>query len=608
MASVWGELKRRNVVRVAVAYVIVGWLILQLADVLVPLLTLPEWVERLIFLILLLGLPLALFFAWAYELTPEGLKKEQDVDRSQSITHVTGRRIDFVIIGVLVLALAVFAVERFVLLPDRVQQAEIPREVTETVVQQSIAVLPFVNMSSDPEQEYFSDGLSEEILNLLAKMPELKVIARTSSFAFKGTNEDVRIIGEKLGVAKLLEGSVRKSGDQVRITAQLVNASDGAHVWSDTYTRSMTDVFALQDEIAGAIIDELEVHVANRPNRGQPTENTDAYALYLKARDSINEFEHIGAREALLQAIELDPDFAEAYQLLAVANWWYTLYVPAEEGRKLTHEAAAKALEIDPDLPFAKAMWSDSLEDVSWAQNISNFEQVVRDDPSNTFALDILTYYLQETGYFREALHFAERYVELDPLAGLAHARLSESLTAVGRRDEALTSLEIAAGLGTGYGLGFAIRRYIDVGDDATITEYAAELQRIGIDVTLLEDLLVNAVDPSSGPEYLDRRIPEIVSSVPADHAWNVQRALTSLYLSLGFVDRYYELIFEAGVDSPWTDAETWIAWGTANRQSGFTADPRYLEVAEAYGLTDLWDERGAPDFCTKSGGQWICE
>ena len=239
MASVWEELKRRNVVRVAIAYVIVSWLVLQMTDVLIPLLALPEWIGRLIFLILLIGFPLAIFFAWAFELTPEGIKKEKHVDRSASVTHVTGRKLDFVIISVLTAALILFAVDKFYLTPSSNQVVESVREVVATDIQRSIAVLPFVNMSSDPEQEYFSDGLSEEILNLLAKVPDLKVIGRTSSFAFKGKNEDLRGIGKALDVSTVLEGSVRKSGDRVRITAQLIDVSNGAHLWSETYDRTL---------------------------------------------------------------------------------------------------------------------------------------------------------------------------------------------------------------------------------------------------------------------------------------------------------------------------------------------------------------------------------
>ena len=204
MASLWDELKRRNVVRVAIAYVIVSWLILQLSDVLISMLGLAESVGKLIFLFLLLGFPLALFFAWAFELTPEGMKKEKDVDRSASMTHVTGRKLDFAIIGVLAVALAFFAIDKYVLDADTTPASNIAQEIVATVAQQSIAVLPFVNMSDDEGNEYFSDGLSEEILNLLAKIPELKVIARTSSFAFKGQTGDIRGIGQQLGVKTLL--------------------------------------------------------------------------------------------------------------------------------------------------------------------------------------------------------------------------------------------------------------------------------------------------------------------------------------------------------------------------------------------------------------------
>ena len=224
------ELKRRNVIRVAIAYAIVAWLLIEITATTFPMLRLPEWTSTFVAVLVLIGFPLALILAWAYELTPEGIKLEKDVDRSESITHITGRKLDFIIIGVLVVALVLFAVERFVLLPDTAPASDSAEEIVATEVQQSIAMLPFVNMSADPEQEYFSDGLSEEILNLLAKIPDLKVIGRTSSFAFKGKDTDLRDIGQALGVKTLLEGSVRKSGERVRITAQLIDVSDGSHI------------------------------------------------------------------------------------------------------------------------------------------------------------------------------------------------------------------------------------------------------------------------------------------------------------------------------------------------------------------------------------------
>ncbi len=229
MASVWGELKRRNVVRVAVAYAIVSWLILQLTDVLIPLLDLPEWVGRFVFLLLVIGFLLALILSWAYELTPQGVKLGKDVDSSESITHITGRKIDFVIIGVLVVAVGFLLVDKLYLgegdtVPDKVIVTE----------RKAIAVLPFINMSSDPEQEYFSDGLAEELLNLLARIPELRVTSRSSSFSYKGKDFKIADVGRELNVGHVLEGSVRRSGDQIRITAQLIDVSEDAHIWSDT--------------------------------------------------------------------------------------------------------------------------------------------------------------------------------------------------------------------------------------------------------------------------------------------------------------------------------------------------------------------------------------
>ncbi len=251
------ELRRRNVFRVGIAYTIATWVLLQITEVITPILDLPDWAPKLIFVILAVGFVPALIFAWAFELTPEGIKKEKDVDRTESITHHTGRKLDFVIIAVLVLAVGL-------LLTDRVFQSKGPEpEVGEIVAtsSRSIAVLPFVNISSDKEQEYFSDGITEEILNSLASVKELKVAGRTSSFAFKGQNQDLRRIGELLGVDHILEGSVRKAGTTVRITAQLVQVEDGFHLWSDTYDRELTDVFAIQDEIANEILKQLKARL-----------------------------------------------------------------------------------------------------------------------------------------------------------------------------------------------------------------------------------------------------------------------------------------------------------------------------------------------------------
>ena len=224
--SLFSEMKRRNVIRVAIAYAIVAWLIAQVAELALDSFAAPDWVIKTILLLLIIGFPLALLFAWAFELTPDGLRREKDVDRSDSITRRTGRKLDYVIIAVLVLVLGYFAVERFA--PGSSEDADM----AQTKIDKSIAVLPFVNMSSDPEQEYFSDGIAEELLNLLSKIPDLQVSARTSSFQFKGENQDIIEIGRHLNAGLVLEGSVRKSGLNVRITAQLIDASNGFHLWS----------------------------------------------------------------------------------------------------------------------------------------------------------------------------------------------------------------------------------------------------------------------------------------------------------------------------------------------------------------------------------------
>jgi TolB-like protein len=314
--SIVRELKRRNVFRVAIAYVIVGWLILQLTDVLMPLLSLPEWVGRFVFLLLLVGFPLALFFAWAYELTPEGIKKEKHVDRSQSVTHLTGRKLDFTIIGLMAVAILYLVVDNYVL-----EQA--PSDTAEVVADKSIAVLPFVALSSGEDDSYFADGLTEEILNALTQLPELQVTARTSSFFFKGQNLPVPEIAARLDVGHVVEGSVRRDGERVRITAQLIRASDGFHLWSDSYDRTLDDVFAVQEDIAENIAETLGVLLddnARRLMRSVGIRDVEAFIAYQKgtaAFDAAHGASSITdglviANEYFDRALEAAPDLIRA--------------------------------------------------------------------------------------------------------------------------------------------------------------------------------------------------------------------------------------------------------------------------------------------------------
>ena len=316
--SFFDELKRRNVIRVGFAYIIVGWVIAQIAEFAFENFGAPDWVLKSVVVVLLLGLPLALLFAWAFEMTPEGLKREADVDRSQSITPQTGRKLNFVIIGVLVLAVGWFSFDKFSANTD-------PESLPETtVLEKSVAVLPFVAMSSGPDDEYFADGLTEEILNSLAQLPELLVTARTSAFSFKGQDIPIQEIAAALGVNHIVEGSVRRSGDRLRVTAQLIRAEDGFHLWSENYDSTSTDTIAVQENIAEQIALVLDVVLDERKRDAMKQaglRDVEAFTLYQKGLELFDRAHgEMDTIDGLLQAntyfeevIERVPTFSNVY-------------------------------------------------------------------------------------------------------------------------------------------------------------------------------------------------------------------------------------------------------------------------------------------------------
>lgn len=548
---------------------------------------------------------------------PDGSRLEHEPTDPQSVTRVTQIWFAIAVVAVLSLVLIYFGYDKFVVAPAREEalatsSPQVEEQGRIDGWEASIAVLPFVNMSDDPSNEYFSDGLTEEIRTLLAKIPGLKVIGRTSSFAFKGQNQDLRRIGDTLDVEHIMEGSVRTSGDRVRITAQLIDVSDGAHIWSETFDRTMTDIFAVQDEVAAAIIDALQISVAANPSRGRPTGNAKAYALFLKARTSFSAFDLRDAEEFLFQAIELDPMFAEAYELLAAT---YARRggdtMSAADGQKLTLEAAAKALSIDPNLAFAQALYQlADMETFSFFDVLDSFERVLREQPSNTEPLGVLAWELFQKGYVQESLGFAQRNVDLDPLWLAARYRVADAFFAVGRTSEAVNELEFADQLGGGYakwGLGEA--NIVEKQDDVAIAYFEALHKQAGLPTNWIREMVTAARDPATGQAYLDRHIPEIVASTPERFAYQWQLLLTKWYLLFGFLDRYFELILANDLAVPtWNDSEVLIHGGIKYRRLGFTMHPNYLEVAEAMGSVDVWEQRGPPDFCNKVDGQWVCQ
>ena len=617
MANFLAELKRRNVFKVATIYVVVSWLLLQIVTAVFPVFDIPMWASRLVVILLGIGFPVAVLLAWAFDLTPDGIHWDSEVGEQHVHTHVW----DWILGIMLVVVIGLMVISE--INNWRESNAQVSGQASTVVdslpvsqtsaLDLSIAVLPFVNMSGDPDNEYFSDGMSEEILNLLAKIPTLKVIGRTSSFAFKGKNEDLRTIGQALGVTTLLEGSVRKSGDQVRITAQLIDAADGAHIWSETYDRTMTDIFAVQDDVAAAIIDALQIHIGVNPTRGRPTEQVEAYTLFLKARALSNAFNFRDAETVVLEAIVADPNFAEAYELLASVYWSHAGGIlEARDAQKLMGEAAGKALAIDPSLVLAQALYqSGNLQAYSVRVELEALERAARAQPDNPWTLGTLVFNLIKSGYLREALTVAERLAELDPMSALANGRLQVALISVGRTGDAFAALEQLGRLEfeqDSWYLGEA--NLAHKRDNVAIAHFEAELEQNGFnDTTWVRELVTGGSDPATGRAYLDRRIPQIIASMPEEHAYLMRRRLGDFYLYFGFLDRYFDLIFDLDLrDDAWTDADDLVTTGTIHRPLGFTAHPRYLEVARLLGYIDLWEHRGPPDFCDKASGDWVCE
>ena len=446
--SLFNELKRRNVFRVGIAYVVLAWLVMQVADVILNNIVAPAWVFHVLLLFVAVGFPFAVFFAWAFELTPDGLKREHEVDRSLSITPYTGKKLDRMIIVVLVLALGYFAYDKFIYSPSRdaalleaKARAAAGQEAT-SGFDRSIAVLPFINMSDDADNEYFSDGLSEELLNLLAKIPELKVASRSSSFQFKGEKIDVKEAAQKLNVAHVLEGSVRKSGKQIRITAQLIKADDGYHLWSETYDRSLDNIFAIQDEISAAVVAALKVELLGEVPKAEVV-NAEAYTLFLKARYLYSKWgkeNFESAIEAFRQALIIEPEYADAWASLSVAYLTQTTsgYRPRDEGLALARDAVDRALSYNPGLAAAWARLSliQSRFEWDWAAAEASLQKALDLAPNDYRVLSAAGSLSGTLDRLDDALAYYRQILDKEPLELISLYNVAEVLLRQGRLDE----------------------------------------------------------------------------------------------------------------------------------------------------------------------------
>ena len=442
------ELKRRNVYKVAVAYAVVAWLTIQAASIFLPAFNAPQWAMQIVILILVVGFPIALAFSWAFEITPEGIVRESEVTVDESITNHTGRKI-----VALTIVLAVVATGLLIFQFVRSRSRSTPRQSeAATVSNKSIAVLPFDNLSDDKSNAYFTEGVQDEILTRLAKVSDLKVIARTSTQHFKSAPENLADIARQLGVANILEGSVQKVGDQVRVNVQLINAMTNAHLWADIYDRKLTDIFAVESDIAKSIADTLRAKLSSSAEHVlalRPTENPEAHELYLRGRYFWNRRTGANLQKAadyFQQAIGKDPAYALAYSGLADCHVLLPAYAelgsnPRDELPKAL-EAARKAVELDDTLGEAHTSLARALaSDLQLPAAMSEFKRAIELNPNYATAHQWFGECLQSQGHLEEALAELKRAQELDPLSLIINSVLGFALDTVGKSDEAIAQL-----------------------------------------------------------------------------------------------------------------------------------------------------------------------
>ena len=537
--SFFAELKRRNVFKVGVAYAIVAWLLIEVVATVFPLLTLPDWSARFITVVILIGFPIAVFLAWAYELTPEGIKATAEVERSQSITQSTGQRLNYFIIGVLVLVVAFLLVKDYVLKesPEVADKAPGTSLVTEpvspenavqekaepTALPNSIAVLPFANLSPDPDQEYFADGLTEELLNKLAQVKDLQVTARTSSFHFKGKNEDIRNIGQMLGVAHLLEGSVKKYGNQLRVTAQLVKAEDGYHLWSGTFDRPLADVFAIQDDIAQAVTRALSITLGvgafNRPGM---TNNVNAYEEYLQVLADIN----LNTPEAALSAIDhaeyavrLDPEFGLGWLSVRNAHNHAIGWLPPEQTvdfREKMTSARQRADEIDPHMSELQLVMAQDYQlNGNWLEAEKTFKEML-DNYATAEVNESYGLMLLSAGRSRDAIPYLQRAKRLNPLSAAVSSTLAMTHYNLGDMDAAQSEVKRGRTL---------------EGQESTFSliEWFIALGR-NDRPRAIEIITTNFTDPDN-PDEIITRLAELMAMDDGDVALNEYRMFLKNYV-----------------------------------------------------------------------------
>ncbi|MFT5141031.1 MAG: adenylate cyclase [Rhodothermales bacterium] len=591
--GIFSELKQRNVFKVGLVYLVVAWALIQMADLMAPQMNLPEWTARMITFVVMLGFPVALVMAWALELTPEGVKK------------ASGNNLPiYAFAAVLVAAVLVWFVQKQQ--PEKGSEPfskESNQVVTDgsekrdlTPVRPSVAVLPFVNMSSDPDNEYFSDGISEELLNLLVKIEGLRVPSRTSSFAFKGQNTDIREIARQLEVNHVLEGSVRKSDNQVRITAQLIDVSTDTHVWSETYDRELESIFAIQDEIAGHIVEALQLALAPTRSDNKPTENMQAYNLYLQGIYQFRRRDDFlrDAETYLRQAVEADPQFADAWAALALTYVVQPNYlgVTLAHIEPLATEAADRAEALNQNMiePLL-VMGNLAGKHGEIGKSLEFYQAAISRQPNNALARGWLGIGLLEGGYIQEAKIQLDAARELDPVSGLIAGWLAAAHLMSGNEDTALKLAERAIELGRWQGFFTLWEYYLPRGE---FDELRSRLDIVpeGGGRQLYSELLKAKEDPS--------QIQSVLESVQEFFEEDARRAIfyrLAVYSTLAQPGDMAEALVEI---APFDSTAITHLWGPSQRES--RNHPAIKQYVRDHGLWDLWQSRGWPDLCRPVG------
>ena len=601
--SIVRELRRRNVFRVAIAYLIIAWLVLQVGDILAPALHLDEMVNTALAFFLILGFPIALILAWAFEITPDGLKKERNVDRSQSITHKTGRKIDFIIIGLMSVALIFFA-STHQWNPDGKERPE--SALTASSREQSIAVLPFVNMSDDPGNEYFSDGISEELLNVLVKIEGLRVASRTSSFSFKGKDTPIPGIAKQLNVDHILEGSVRKAGNTVRVTAQLIDVRTDSHLWSETYDRELEDIFAIQDEISGQIVEALKVALgaddqAKMSHAQKPTENLEAYELYLRGRHLWQRRGEENIRNAIDlfdKATALDTQFARAWSSLAAAHMTLPTYSDASRPvhDALSMSAAFKALALDESLAEAHAVLGDvARAERKWSEARGHYLRAIAAEPKNATAHLWYGEHLVSVGRLRDAVEENLIAYQLDPLHPGTNVNLAAVYLYLGEAENAIKYGAAAWDLGHRGGVYISALAYLQLEEFDRARELARQVDDLRPE--LLFGLLIEAnIDAT--------QMPPLLEALKEHEAELTLRDAFVNYGMVGEIDAAYRVV---NSDQNDTGTNTWFRLWPAY-MTEFRQDPRFTALVTRLGLMDYWRDHGWPDACQPAGEGLSCQ